>query len=102
MVDLPRVTFSEIAVRLEGAAAGARIAIGQTRATLLVDVDMEHFPGLAASLEDWRRDAITADELSALFLAMAPHEELVRDFLAGLLGEITQAAKPPVKLRREL
>ena len=81
MSKLPDAPFSEIAVNLQGAAAGARIAIGYA----------QHEPwaqgvGVQAEIASWSRDARAADILSDLFEALAPHEELVRDFVAGLVA----------------
>lgn len=83
MPKLPDQTFDEIAAQLLGYANGAREA-----ATCgAVWAEMYGGSGLSHSVRTLERDAVTAGQLYEFFRAAAPHEELIRDFLAGLEAE---------------
>ena len=81
MAGLPNIPFAELAVHLEGASAGARIATGYAAAE-----PWAKGAGCQSEIAAWQRDAKATQQLADLFAELAPFEELVRDFIAGVLG----------------
>lgn len=82
---MPDTPFAELAVHLEGAAAGARIATGYAAAE-----PWAQGTGCQAEIASWVRDARATQALADLFAELAPFEELVRDFIAGVIGEVEE------------
>lgn len=80
MPRLPDASFDEIAAQLHGFANGAREAANAGA----VWADRFGAPGLAHTVAVLDRDAIVAGQLYAFFREAAEHEDLIRDFLAGL------------------
>ena len=80
MLALPDISFAEIAVRLFSHAQSARAAAscGEVWAARYGAAGTGHAAAMLAE------DAEIAGRLYQFFRDAAPHEELIRDFLAGL------------------
>lgn len=81
MTELPPTSFGEIAAHLTESADQAARTI-----ELAKSQPWAHGPGTQAELAALAVDVRIAGQLAALFAAIEPHEELVRDFLTGLLN----------------
>lgn len=80
MPKLPEASFDQIALMLLGHAAGCRSAAS----TAEVWAARHGSTSLAVSAAVLASDAAVAGELYRFFREAAPHEELIRDFIAGL------------------
>ncbi len=77
---LPEASFAEIEAFLRGYCDETRAAANVAE----VWAAKVGSPSLKGTTNLLDRDAATAGQLFALFRDLAPHEQLVRDFLAGL------------------
>ena len=87
---LPEQSFAAIAVDLHLYADSARQAADAGEVMLARGGWAA--PGLTHTMKELREAAEMAGRVQALFLALAPHEQMVRDFIAGL-SEIEQIRK---------
>ena len=94
MKEIPETPFREIAVVMESVANGAAMSIDIAQAQRWA-----HGPGTQAELAALAVDAKVAGELAMLFAALAPNEELVRDFMTGLLAAPVDLAAVPTRRR---
>lgn len=88
MESLPETSFREIAANMrEIADQGAR-SIDLARSQ-----PWAQGPGTQAELAALAVDVRIAGQLAQLFAELAPHEELCRDFFAGLLAPVADMAE---------
>jgi hypothetical protein len=87
---LPDASFSAIAEDLDNYARNEALALEG------VEVFLARYPRpeLERVVPGARRAALSAGRLAGLFAALIPHEETVRDFIAGLF-ELESAERPP-------
>lgn len=81
---LPRQSFAEIAVDLKLYAESAQQAC-QAGEIMLARGGWAA-PGMTHTLKELHAAAEMAGKVHGLFMALIPHEEIVRDFFAGLEG----------------
>lgn len=81
-MKLPDCPFDEIALRLYHHAMATRSAYNTAEVWIARSDD-----GVSLPLDELRADAETAGQLYEFFRAAAPHEELIRDFMAGLADD---------------
>lgn len=87
MPALPDLPFDEIALRLLHLANEAARACNEGEVILAragLDIGDATFPGPTHWLTDKRTSAVMVGQVMQFFKAMAPHEELIRNFIAGL------------------
>lgn len=81
MSKLPDVSFAELAVHLQGAGAGTRVAIGYVRHEPFADA-----PGIKAEIINWQKDGEIAEQLGRVFAVLARREGMIRVFLDTLVA----------------
>jgi len=79
---LPAADFATIAVDLSIFASQANEAVNAWQ--IMAARGGLHSPGVEHTVQELVASARRADQIKAFFVAMIPHEELMRDFVAGL------------------